>query len=224
MELKDKTILITGASQGIGAETAYAFAKEGAKLVLTYNKHSREGLSVSKQCSDFGASDVLVVHLNVLDDKSIANLVHEVKQKFGKIDVLINNAGVIVWKHLKDQSFKDIENQIRVNYEGLVKVTRAILSLVNEMIINIASGAGKTPYADLTTYCGTKFAVRGFSQALALEVKQKVIVVNPGLTSTAMTNFSGRSPSDVANVILDTVSGKYAVESGGEVDIDDVLS
>ena len=89
------------------------------------------------------------------------------------------------------------------------------------MIINIASAAGKNAYAGLTTYCATKFAVRGFTQALSKELPSgiKIYSVNPGLTATKMTNYQGVNPRKVAEVILKAAEEKFNVENGGDVDV-----
>ncbi len=89
------------------------------------------------------------------------------------------------------------------------------------MIINIASGAGKTAHKGLSTYCATKFGVRGFTQTLALELPKsmKIFSVNPGMTATQMTNFKGISPVKVGEVIVNAAKEKYKVKSGQDVDV-----
>lgn len=218
-DLKNKVVLITGSSLGIGRETAFKFAKEGCKVVVTYYKDKNEAMAVSKKCMDLGASDILVLQLNVMEDKSIKDAVKKIIEKFGGIDILINNAGIIVWKKFKDQTYEDIENQIRTNLEGLIKMTKECLPHIKDTIINIASGAGLEGYPDITTYCGTKFAVRGFSQALAQELKIKVYVINPGVTATRMNDFQGAPPERVADIILNTAKGNYKLKSGSDVNI-----
>ena len=145
LDLKNKVVLITGSSIGIGRETAFKFAKEGCRLILTYYKDKSEGLAVAKKCMELGASEAVALQLNVMDDKSIRNCVKEAIKKYKDISILINNAGIIVWKKFKDQTYEDIENQIHTNFEGLVKMTKECLPHVKEMIINIASGAGFFP-------------------------------------------------------------------------------
>lgn len=218
--MRKKVVLITGSSSGIGRETAYKFASEKARLVVTYCTDKPNGMKTYKQCRERGASDALLVKLDLKDNKSITRTVDKVTEKFGKIDILINNAGVVTWNPLKDQSPGDIEHQIRTNLEGLIKMTRRCLPHVKEMIINIASGAGKTGFADLTTYCATKFGVRGFTQSLAEEVtKIKIYSVNPDMTATRMTDFEGRPPEQVARVVLNTAKGMYKVPSGSDIDV-----
>jgi 3-oxoacyl-[acyl-carrier protein] reductase len=222
--MNNKVVLITGSSNGIGRETAYKFAAEKAKVIVTYCNDKSGGQQVAKKCVDLGVSEVFLIKLNLKDNKSIMRAVERVVEKFSRIDVLINNAGVTQWKPLKKQSLADIERQVRTNLEGLIKMTRVCMPYVKDMIINIASGAGQTGFADLAPYCGTKFGVRGFTQALAEEVsKIKIIAVNPDMTKTRMTGYQGRPPEQVAQVVLNTAKGKYRVKSGGDVNVWDVL-
>ena len=217
--LKNKVVLITGSSHGIGKETALLFSRERAHVVVTYFKDKKAAEKVLKECKELGSPDPLLVKLNVKDTGSIKDAVKEIVGKYKKIDILINNAGVISWEHLKDQKYDDIEDQVRTNLEGVIKVTRAVLPHITETIINIASGAGKNGYEGLTTYSATKFGVRGFTQALAKELEHlKIYAVNPGMTATRMTNFRGTPPVRVAAIILNTALGKYPVESGDDLD------
>lgn len=222
--IKNKVIFITGGSMGIGKETAYKFAKEGARIVITYyekEKNAKEdALAVQKECIKIGAGDVFAVSLNLLDDESIKNAIKQAVGKFGQIDILINNAGVSVSKLFKEQSREEIVNQIRTNLEGTIKVTKEGLPYIKEMIINITSAAGKEGISYLTVYSATKFGVRGFTQALAKELPQlKIFAVNPGQTATRMSGFRGAPPEKVAEVILNTAKGKYNKKSGSDIDV-----
>jgi short-subunit dehydrogenase len=125
-----------------------------------------------------------------------------------------------VFLPFNEQSVKDIERQIRTNLEGLIKVTRAFLPIIRKGIVNIASAAGKTAYAEMSVYCGTKFGVRGFTQALAQEHPSlKICCVNPDMTATRLSGYQGQPPSEVADVIFKVVSGKIKVADGGDVDL-----
>ncbi len=218
--MKNKVVLITGSSNGIGRETAFKFAAEKAKVVLTYCNDKAGGQKAEKRCRELGASETLLIKLDLKANKSILNAVDKVVKTFGTIDILINNAGVSVWKPLKKQSLADIENQIRTNLEGLIKMTRICLPYVKDMIINIASGAGQTGFAELAPYSATKFGVRGFTQSLAQEISRpKIFAVNPDMTKTRMTDFQGRPPEQVAEVVLNTAKGKFRKTSGSDVNI-----
>jgi NAD(P)-dependent dehydrogenase (short-subunit alcohol dehydrogenase family) len=218
--MQGKVILITGSSNGIGRETAFKFASEKAKVIVTYFTDRSGGQNTEKRCRELGAAETFLIKLDLRDSKSIASVVDIVVRKFGKIDILINNAGVAVWKPLRKQHFTDIENQIRTNLEGLIKMTLECLPHVEEMIINIASGAGQTGFAELAPYCSTKFGVRGFTQALAQEIsKPKIYAVNPDMTKTKLSGFQGRPPEQVAQIVLNTAKGKYRKKSGSDINV-----
>ncbi|MEW6586294.1 MAG: SDR family oxidoreductase [Nitrospirota bacterium] len=200
-DMKGQVVLITGSSSGIGRETAYRFAQAGAKLVLTYNRGKSRGEQAEGRCRKLGAGDVLLVHLDVM-----------------------NNGGVGFFVPFADQTFRDIETQVRTNLEGMMKMTSVFLPHVRKGIVNIASAAGKTAYEEMTVYCGTKFGVRGFTQALAQEYPSlRICCVNPDMTATRLTGNEGRPASEVAEVIFRTVSGAIKVPKGGDVDVWEVM-
>ncbi len=227
MELKNKIVLITGSSVGIGKATALAFAKEGSKVILTYNTNKQEGETTLQACKNYGAAHL--VHFNVLDDKSIRDLVTTVTKLYGKLDILINNAGIVVVNLFKNQNFEDLERQVAVNLTGLMKVTHIFLPLLEQqkeaMILNISSVAGKSPSDEIAPYCATKYGVRGFTQSLALELPKHVQTysINPSFTATQMTNFEGVAPSKVADIIVKTAQEKLHKKSGDDIDVPDYL-
>jgi len=208
---------LTGASLGIGAVTAKMLAREGCVLALTYCKDKRQGEMILSECREL--TDAELFHLDISSEKSIKKCVKDVIKKFKKIDILINNAGVIVWKPFTKQSWKEVEWQISVNLFGTMRMTKECLPYVKKTIVNVASRAGQRGYATLAPYCASKFGIRGFSQSLADEIKQKVIVINPTVTATRMTDFSGMPPKNVANVIVNALKGKYNVKSGGDINV-----
>ncbi|MCX8166823.1 MAG: SDR family oxidoreductase [Candidatus Micrarchaeota archaeon] len=217
------TVAITGSSKGIGEEIAYIFAENKANLILTYNEDKTGIERVASNCVKKGKNEISVefYKLDLTSNESITSFFDNVKKNHKKIDVLINNAGYIQWKRLEEQTFEEIERQIRTNLEGLIKLTKLFIPLVRGgMIINIASGAGKEGYATLSTYCSTKFGVRGFTQSLAKELKDvSVVSVNPGMTSTRMTNFRGIHPRKVAEVVLKVCNGEILPDANNDVDV-----
>ncbi len=228
MDLKNKVVLITGSSQGIGKATAQAFAQQGGKVIVTYNANKKEGEATLQACKKHRAAELF--HLNVLDDSSIHALVKEITKRYGKLDILINNAGVLAgWNSFTQQTFADLERQVSVNLTGLMKVTHAFLPLLQHqkeaLIINIASMAGKEVYDQIVPYCATKFGVRGFTQALALELPKHINIycINPGMTATQMTKYEGVDPDKVAAVIVKTAQETLGKKSGDDVDVPDYL-
>lgn len=218
--LKNKIIFITGASLGFGRLMALNFAKSGCKLALTYYKDEKEANEVKENCMELGASEVLMLKLDVKDSKNISKVVSEVIKKFNSVDVLINNAGIVVWKKLNEQNEEEIDKQIQTNLTGLIKMSKACVPYVKEMVLNFGSAAGLNGYEDLAIYCATKFGVRGFTQALAQEnPKIKVYVVNPGAYATRMNDFQGRPPEEVADLVLNIVNEKYKIDSGSDINV-----
>jgi 3-oxoacyl-[acyl-carrier protein] reductase len=227
MQLKGKVVLVTGSSAGIGRETAILCAKKGAKVVVTYLTNKKEGEKVLKDCKKY--SEAILVQLDVTKEISINKCVKAVVKKFGRIDVLDNNAGVIKWEYFRKQKPKDIDFQVDVNLTGLMKMTLAVLPVLEKLdeavIVNISSGAGEEGHATLVPYCATKFGVRGFTQALAKELPPNIrtYVVNPGTTATAMTGFRGDSPEKVAAVVVKTMEEGYGKASGSDIDVWDYI-
>jgi NADP-dependent 3-hydroxy acid dehydrogenase YdfG len=189
------TILITGASSGIGKETAKLFATKGWNVIATMRNPENE--------TELTALDnVLVTGLDVLDLASIESAVNEGIQKFGKIDVLLNNAGYGAYGPLEAFSREKIVRQFNTNVIGLLDVTKAVLphfrTNKSGTIINISSMGGKVSFPLGALYHGTKFAVEGISEALSYEVAQfggKVKIVEPGAIAT---DFTSRS-IDISN-------------------------
>ncbi len=221
--MKDSVVLVTGSSSGIGKETAIKFSEEGSKVVITYNQGKERGEEVLEKCKE--NSEAILVQLDVTARDSIREAVDKIIEEFGQIDLLINNAGISVSGTLEELSFDDIEEQLEVNLDGLIKTTKITLPHLKKgdkgMIINIASGLGKTGSSEVSIYCATKFGVRGFTQSIAEELSPdlSVYVVNPGMTATPMTDHKGEDPSKVADVILKTAQEKLGKRSGQDIDV-----
>lgn len=186
----NKTILITGASSGIGKATAALFQAKGWNVVATMRAPEKE--------TELSSLDnVLVSRLDVLDLDSIQQAIEGGIEKFGKIDVLLNNAGYGAYGPLEAFPRESIIRQFNTNVIGLLDVTRGILPHFRKhksgVIINVSSIGGKMTFPLGSLYHGTKFAVEGISEALSFEMEQigvKVKIVEPGLIAT---DFGGRS-------------------------------
>ncbi|MFT9486250.1 MAG: SDR family NAD(P)-dependent oxidoreductase [Tepidibacillus sp.] len=192
---KDKIVVITGASSGIGAEIAKQLAKKGAIPILT--ARSLEKLQkVSTKLS--GAHEIF--QLDVTSTEQVFKVMNQIVQKYGKIDILINNAGFGIFDRFVDASIEDIEEMMDVNYMGMVRCTKAVLPIMlkqkNGHIINIASVAGKLATAKASGYSASKFAVIGFSNGLRHELNGTSVYVstlNPGPIDTPF--FDRADPS-----------------------------
>jgi NAD(P)-dependent dehydrogenase (short-subunit alcohol dehydrogenase family) len=184
------TILITGASSGIGKATALRFQSEGWNVIATMRDPAAG--------ADLAALDnVLVARLDVTDGASIAAAVDEGIDRFGRIEVLLNNAGYGAYGPLEAFSTERIRRQFDTNVIGLLEVTKAMLPHMRAnragTIVNISSIGGQITFPLGTLYHGTKFAVEGLSEALHYELEPlgiRVRIVEPGMIRT---DFGGRS-------------------------------
>ncbi|HVG09899.1 MAG TPA: SDR family oxidoreductase [Thermoanaerobaculia bacterium] len=210
--------VITGASRGIGRETALRFARGGYRLVLAYRRDAGAAAAVAEECRVLGSPGVWTRELDLEDPTSIAGFARETAA-FGETAVLVNNAGVIVWKPLSEQQDGEIGRQIGTNLVGVILLTRELLPHVRT-VLNVGSDLATFGMAQLTVYCAAKFGLRGFTQALALEHPElRVLCVNPDRTATGMNEFQGRDPATVAEVIWRAAEGQYDVPSGGDVNV-----
>lgn len=219
MDLNEKVVFITGASLWIGKETAYCFAREKCKLILTYFKHKKEGQMVKAECLKLGASEVLLLKLDLNKEVDIKKVVRNIQSKFGRIFLLINNAAVISWKQLEKQSFKEIDEQTGVNLLGTIKLTKLSLPLIEYGILNMLSVSGIVPNNKQIVYSSTKWGLRGFTKALAKEYPNlNIYSFVCGGVATRMKNFNGISPKKPANLILNFFKKDFSLESGSEID------
>ena len=185
-----KTILITGASTGIGKSTARYFQERGWNVVATMRSPQKE--------QELTALDnVLVTRLDVQDAASIKSAIEAGIARFGKIDVLLNNAGYGAYGPLEATAMEKIRREFDVNVIGLLETTKAVLPHFRAnrsgVIVNVSSVGGKMTFPLGTLYHGTKFAVEGLSEALSWELEPvgvKVKIVEPGAIKT---DFAGRS-------------------------------
>jgi NAD(P)-dependent dehydrogenase (short-subunit alcohol dehydrogenase family) len=185
-----KVILITGASSGIGKETAQHFAAKGWDVIATMRNPQKE-TELAK------LNNVLVIKLDVQDNESIKTAIAAGIAHFGHIDVVVNNAGYGQMGIFEAATKHQITNQFEVNVFGVMDTIKAILPHFRKrregMIVNISSGAGKFTLPMLSMYAASKFALEGFSEALSFELSAlniKVKIVEPGGTQT---NFNQAS-------------------------------
>lgn len=220
-QLEGKVVLVTGSSIGIGRATAIRFAEEGCRVVVTYLEDEREAEETAVNCRDIGAPEVLITELDVRDDISIMRAVGKVLDKHGKLDILINNAGVITWKPLKEQTLGEIEDQLRTDLEGTVKMTRACLPYLTDMVVGMTSVTALKGYGTVAPYSASKAGIIAFFRSLAEETDIPVFAVMPGETATRMTDYEGEPPENVAEVVVNLAKGRYAILSGEVVKVFD---
>lgn len=226
-------VVITGAGRGIGRATAEAFAGDGhvvvlAELAPALGRRSREHLARRGHRAVF-------VRTDVADPRSVELAVRTVVRRFGRIDCLVNNAGVLHVGPLADLPVAKLRRILDVNLAGPLLAARAVLPVMlrqrSGAIVNVASQLGRSGAADYVAYCASKFGVVGFTEALAEELAGtgvRVWAVCPGQVDTPMARLTGLSardrldlirPEAVARVILDLATGRRRERSGAAVDV-----
>ncbi|MGR9074126.1 MAG: SDR family NAD(P)-dependent oxidoreductase [Gammaproteobacteria bacterium] len=197
----DKIVIVTGASSGIGRATALAFAREGATMFLA--ARSREKLNqVADEIGRFGGS-ARVVQTDVSDRQQVEYLINRVVEEFGRIDVLINNAGGGAVGTVEDPRFvDDARHLLDVDFFGKVYCTQAVLPVMRRQgsgsIVNLSSVVGSKAFPRFGAYSASMHAVKAFSDALRQELRGSgvhVATVHPALTETAF--FQGVDPADM---------------------------
>lgn len=188
-----KVALITGATRGIGRQIAITLSKEGYHIALNYRKENEELKSIKKEIEE-NQVECLVVKGDVSNFDDCEELVKQVIEKFGKIDVLVNNAGITKDMLLMRMKKEDFEQVVDVNLIGTFNVTKNVLSYMlkarSGRIINISSVVGISGNAGQTNYAASKAGIIGFTKSLAKEVASRNILVNaiaPGFIETSMT-------------------------------------
>ncbi|MFT4113866.1 SDR family NAD(P)-dependent oxidoreductase [Silvibacterium sp.] len=227
--LNGKTVFITGASAGIGAATAFAFAREGARLLIAARRHEKLA-SLAAELKEAGAIAVHTLVLDVRERATVASAIEALPTEWKTIDVLVNNAGLSRGvDKVYEAKIDDWEEMIDTNVKGLLYVTRAVVPGMVERnsghIINLGSTAGEQTYPGGAVYCASKAAERAINDGLRqdlLGTAVRVTTVDPGMVETdfSLTRFRGDSeraakvyqdvtpltPEDVAETIVWTAA------------------
>ena len=245
-KFKEKIVIISGGSRGIGRAICLAFAKEKANIVFTYNKSADEALKLAKELTGLGV-EVLSLQADVRDYNQCRQVIENTLKKFNRIDILINNAGIVRDKSLMMMLQEDWKDVIETNLGGVFNMTRAAITTLlkqkNGCIINMSSVSGVAGIARQTNYSASKAGIIGFSRSLAKEVAAyniRVNVVCPGFINTDMVNSLTDNikkgileaiptkrlgePEEVANVCLFLASEQANYITGETIKIDGGLT
>jgi NADP-dependent 3-hydroxy acid dehydrogenase YdfG len=191
--LKDKIIVITGASSGIGEATALLLAEHGVKLVLMARRKERLDVLAEKVIAL--GSDALVIQVDLTDRQQVRLAFDKVYEHFGKVDVLVNNAGLMPVSFMDKLKIDEWDRMIDVNLRGLLYCIAGVLPDMKERrsghIINISSVAGRRVWPGFAVYNATKFGVTALSEAMRMELTStyniKITVIEPGAVATELT-------------------------------------
>lgn len=215
MRLENKVAIITGAGSGIGKETALLFAKEGAKVVVA-DIHEKNGEEVAVLIKENGG-DAFFVKVDVSNTEQVTAMVVKTIEKYGRIDILINNGGIVKDAFLTNVTDDEIYKVIAVNQEGPIKCARAVAKIMMEQekrgtIINTSSVVGIYGNTGQTVYSATKAAIIGLTKTWAKELGKKGVRVNavaPGFIATPMT-------ANVPEKVLEMMKEKTPLRRLGE--------
>ena len=244
--MKDKVILITGSAQGIGRAIALKFAKGGAKIALNDIEAQKENLEkLKKEIEELG-SQAKYYFADVSKYEEVERMIKEIEKDFGRLDVLVNNAGIIKDATLAKMSLEDWKRVIEVDLNGVFNCTKAALPLIianQGNIISISSIVGERGNYGQTNYAAAKAGIIGFTKSLAKELGRFGVRVNaiaPGFIETKMTEkvpeeikvmvkkltALGRfgKPEEVANLVYFLASEEASFITGATINIDGGLS
>ncbi|ARI77888.1 SDR family oxidoreductase [Halobacillus mangrovi] len=236
--LKDQVVIITGASSGIGEETAKELSSKGAKLVLAARREDRLK-EIANQVNQSGGQAIFK-STDVTSYEEMEELASFAQEEFGQIDAIVNNAGLMPLSYLNKQKVKEWDQMIDVNIKGVLYGISAVLPHMRERkkghIINISSVAGHVVFPGSAVYSGTKFAVRAITDGLRMEEsadsKIRATIISPGAVSTELTSTitdedikggveelyeQAITPDSIARTI------RYALEEPAEIAINEIV-
>ena len=238
--LPESVAIVTGASSGIGAATARHFAREGARVVLAARRADR--LAELRDEIEAGGGTALVVATDVTDRGAVQALADATLEAYGRIDVLVNNAGIMPLTMLHNMQTDDWYSTVDVNVLGVLHAVEAVLPAMMEQrgghVVNVSSTAGRKVYPGGAVYSATKYAVRALSEGMRQELGPaygiRVTCVEPGAVATELTDtitdeevkeslgkaFSRLTPLEPDRIAEAVV---YAVSAPGSTTVHEVL-
>lgn len=237
-----QVVLVTGAARGIGKQIALKYAQNGYNVVLNYVSDNTDVEGLTKEIGQYG-TEVLCVKADVSQSEQVEELVKQAIEKFGKVDVLVNNAGVTKDTLLMRMKEEDFDRVININLKGTFLMTKTVIPYMMKKragsIINISSVVGVAGNAGQSNYAASKAGMIGFTKSVAKEVASRNIRANcvaPGFIATDMTeilsddvkaNINAQipmkrmgTPEDVANVVYFLGSKESSYVTGQTICID----
>lgn len=235
-EIENKVVIITGASSGLGAATALRLAKNGAKLMLAARREDRLQEIVAKIEAEGGIAKYQVT--DVTEQSAVEALVKATQQAYQRVDVLVNNAGLMPLSPLDETKVEEWEKMIDVNIKGVLYGVAAVLPIMRSQksghIVNLSSVAGHKVFPAGAVYCATKFAVKAISEGIRLESNGEIRSTNisPGVIDTELTDTisdqeTAKNVDQMYSVAIDADAIAriitYAIGQPQDVDINEMI-
>ena len=217
IDLDNKVVIITGSSEGIGREAAFLFAEESPRVVIAARREKllAEVLDNLKG----GPEKHLSCPTDISKDEEVENLISEVIRKYGRVDILVNNAAVSYIGRVKDMNLERAKNALDINLLGTIRVTRCVLPhMIKQQgghIINISSIIGKRGVPYRSIYCASKFGIEGFMESLRSETDKhniKITIIRPPSVKTDFSNKIKRD-SDITHHALDNLDPRVVARA-----------
>lgn len=235
-EIKDKVVIVTGGSSGLGEATARRLASSGAKIMLAARREEKLKQIVDEIQKEGGEAKYQLVDVTSKED--VDALVQATKDAYGRVDVLVNNAGLMPLSPLAEVKLDEWERMVDVNLKGVLYGIAAALPVMKEQgsghIVNISSVAGHKVFPGGAVYCATKFAVKALSEGIRLESKGDIRSTNisPGAVATELADhITHEETKDNMQGVLDIAidadaiarAVTYAIEQPHDVDINEII-
>ncbi len=242
MNFKDKVVLVTGSSRGIGRSIVVKFAKEGANVIVNYKTNDREAQTITEIISSYG-NECICIKADVSKEKDVKRMIETIIEKFGRIDILVNNAGIAIDNDFQNRSIKDWQETLNTNLIGVFLTSKYAGKYMLEnkygKIINMSSTNGiDTIYPYSIDYDASKAGLINLTKNLAIEFAPFINVnaVAPGWVNTGMNDDLSKSylkaemekillkrfaePEEIADVVLFLASDKARYIDGETIRVD----
>jgi len=242
MEFKDKVVLVTGSSRGIGRSIAVAFAKEGANVIINYKSNQKEAETIAEILSTYG-NKCIVIRADVSKEADVKNMINKIIKEYGRIDILVNNAGIAKDMDFFDRKATDFKETLNTNLLGVFLVSKYcgeyMMKEKEGKIINVSSTNGiDTTYPYSIDYDASKAAILNLTKNLAIEYAPYINVntIAPGWVDTEMNSLLPKDylkkekekillkrfaePEEISNLVLFLASSKARYIDGETIRID----
>ena len=209
--MNGKIALVTGGTSGIGKEIVCELLNKGCKVIACYSKNKDNALKLQQEIKN---DNLEIVKCDVSDEFSVINMIDLIKEKYGKLDYLVNNAGTFIDSKIEDFNIDDFKKVLDINLIGKVICTKHAYKIMSDSgaIVNISSHLGVVPCTESSAYCAAAAGIINFTKASALEFANKKIRVNsicPSFTPTPLA-LKGWNEYEIEQKLKDTPLGRFA--------------
>ena len=209
--MNNKVAIVTGGTSGIGKQIVLELLNKGVKVVTCYSKNDDSALELRKEINN---DNLLIIRCDVSSEKDVISMINKVKERFGNIDYLVNNAGTFIDSMIADFDIDDFKKVLDINLIGKVILTKHAYKIINDngAIVNISSHLGVVPCIESSAYCAAAAGIINLTKASALEFADRKIRVNsicPAFTPTPL-SLKGWTNEEIDKKLKDTPLGRLA--------------